>query len=441
VSIDIDGFHMPPDIAGTDRLVVAEQDGVRVLAPVLDAALVSELCIRLKAARTSLMRWPVDRVIAAIDSAARRLRDPGEPARATVLQSMQSITGYSAPMAELVLDRMAEDWLQTSLEILYRAELGGVAWESPALGLHVFAGNVPGVNVTSIVRSLLVRTAVLGKSSVREPVLAAVFAKLLAEAEPELGACVAVTYWRGGDTAIEKAVLEHAGIVVHYGGAEAITSLEERAPDHVRFVEHGPRISFAIINGADQANAAAELARAVAVFDQHGCVSPQVAWFVGDRDAAVDFAMRTAEELQRMQQELPRGRIDAAESAAIRELRARFEFRHHAGEDAEVWGGDPLLFTVAFANDAAFEGSCLNRTIVIKRADDISEVVAEVEPYAKLLQTVGMAGFGDDAAGEVAALGATRVAPIGEMPWPPVTWHHDGRRPLRELVSDESPVK
>src|SRR5690606_32859155 len=111
--------------------------------------------------------------------------------------------------------------------------------------------------------------------------------RALSDADPEIGDCVAVTWWPGGNETIEEAALARVGLVVHYGGADAIASLRSRAHPRVKFIEHGPRISFAIVR-ADTADpdAPAELARAVALFDQQGCVSPQVAYIIGSPDQA-----------------------------------------------------------------------------------------------------------------------------------------------------------
>jgi hypothetical protein len=68
----------------------------------------------------------------------------------------------------------------------------------------------------------------------------------------------------------------------------------------------------------------------------------------------------------------------------------------------------------------------------------LDALVERVRPFRPFLQTVGLAGFADDelpgVASRLGTLGVTRFAPIRDMPWPPATWHHDGRGPLRELV-------
>jgi hypothetical protein len=473
--MDIDAFHLPAGPAAT--AVIAERDDVRAYAPVLSVEQLAGTCDALRAAQARLHDVPVDRVIAAVDAAASVLLDTAAPARAIALRALTAFSGYSPQMAEVVLDRAARDWLAPALHALVHTELGGAAAVesfitrpavaatgtvrcravAPALGLHVFSGNVAGIGITSVVRALLVRSAVLGKTAAGEPVLTALFAQLLAAADPLVGACVAVTYWRGGDVGLETVALQHADMVVHYGAAASIASLRERAGPHTRFIEHGPRISFALIDAAAgragavsagppgavpgpvmAGGAARELATAVALFDQQGCVSPQLAYVIGPPERARAFAEAVAAELERLQHELPRGRLEPVEAAAIRALRARAEFAAIGSSGLELWGGTALEWSVLYTDDVAFEGSCLNRTLLVKPASSVEAVVAAARPYGSILQTVGIAGFDgsrlERAAAQLAAIGVTRVTTLAGMPWPPPAWHHDGRGPLTELV-------
>lgn len=458
--VRVSASHIPRGIAAglpaARERIIAENDGVEVAAIELDADQVDRVCTALLQARARLSDVPVAHVVRAIDAAARRLLDPSEPERIAALHSLRAISGFSAPMASHILDRIAQDWLAPALEHLLQDELGGhAAVESfahtrdgrrlravaPPLGLHVFSGNVPGVGVTSIIRALLVRSAVFGKSGAAEPVLAAAFARLLAQTDPRIGACVAMTYWRGGDAALEDAALARVGLVVHYGGAEAISALRSRAPGHVPFVDHGPRISFAVIDATSREpidRVPHELARAVALFDQQGCVSPQLAYVIGTAAQARDIAAATAHALGDVQLELPRGRIGLAEAAAIRELRTRAEFGNIAGDGGELWGPEVLDYSVILSPDPTFEGTCLNRTLLIKYVPDLETLLRAAAPAGMLLQTVGVAGFTADvltrAAAGFADIGATRITSIRDMPWPPPAWHHDGRGPLRELI-------
>jgi hypothetical protein len=453
--LELPAFHLPGEVP--PPIPVAERGDVRAVAPTLEAPQLETICQRLVSARDALRAMPTSRVVTAIDGAARRLLEHTTAERHAVLKALEVLTGYSPAMATLVLDRMAADWTRPALEALLEAEFGTVdALDgevqrargvrsliiSPALAFHVFAGNVPGVAVTSMIRSLLVRSAVFGKSAAGEMLLAPTFARLLADEDPDVGACVGVTWWAGGDADREAAVLRHAGIVVHYGGADAIRSLRGRAPEGVPFIDHGPRLSFALLGprALDEDalhDVAADLAMATATFDQQGCVSPQVAYVLGSPDDARRVGAALAVAFDNIGQQLPRGRIDAAEAAAIRALRSRAEFREIAGEETQLWCGPALDWTIIFDSEPTMSGSCLNRTLLVKPLPSLDELAAITAPARHILQTVGVAGFDDSAelVHRLANMGATRVAPIHSMAWPPPTWHHDGRGPLAELVA------
>ena len=187
--------------------------------------------------------------------------------------------------------------------------------------------------VTSIVRSLLVKAATLGKAAVGEPLLAALFARGVAEADAEIGECLAVTYWAGGDEMMERAALEAADAVVVYGGAEAVSSIRARTPLPRRGSwATGPRsLSASSDARALAGDAARTAARGAALdastFDQQGCVSPHL--FYAEEGGAVSpeaWAAMLAEEMAAVEGELPRGTLAPGESSAIRQLRAEAEF-------------------------------------------------------------------------------------------------------------------
>ncbi|HYJ78511.1 MAG TPA: acyl-CoA reductase, partial [Longimicrobiaceae bacterium] len=413
----------------------------------------------LEARERHLARRPVAEVVEAIDRVARRLLDPADELRATAERALPAVTQYSPAMVRRVLDSMAADWCAGPLRELLRSEFGDprvldgfhpsprghgrVAAFGPRLAAHVFSGNVPGVAVTSIVRSLLVKAATLGKTAVGEPLLAALFARGLAEEDPGLGACLAVTYWPGGDEELERAALEEAGAVVVYGGAEALAAVRARTPAAARFLGYGPKLSFGVV-GRDclteelAADAACAAALDAATFDQQGCVSPHLVYVEegGDVEPA-QWARLLAKEMEALERELPRGTLAPGESSAIRQLRAAAEFAEPAGGAELHASREGTAWTVVFERDPTFEASCLNRVVRVKPVPALERIPGLVEPYGAVLQTVGVTASPaatTELALALGRLGASRIVPLGRMAWPPPHWHHDGRPPLRDLV-------
>lgn len=406
---------------------------------------------------------PLDDVVRAVDRVAARLLDPGDELRRSAEEALPLVTGSSAAMVRHVLDRMAADWRRPRLEALLAAEFpdpavlegwverraasgggGRVMAVGPRLTTHVFSGNIPGIAVTSLIRALLVRSAALGKTAVGDPVLPPLFARALAEEDPGIGRCVAVTYWPGGDEPLERVALESAEAVIVYGGDEALTSVRARTPPAARFLGYGQKLSFGVVaREALAQGAAGEIAAAaaleVATFDQHGCVSPHL--FYVERGGAVTperWAELVAESLSRLAADLPRGTLSPGESTAIRQLRGATEFAQISGSGVRLHASSGgTAWTVIFDPDPRFNASCLNRVVRVKPVDDLAEVAAHVASIRPFLQTVGLAGPAERTtplATRLAIGGATRIAPIGQMAWPPPTWHHDGRPPLRDLV-------
>ena len=257
---------------------------------------------------------------------------------------------------------------------------GGVTARAtgPPLSFHVFAGNVPGVAVTSLVRSLLVKSAVLGKSAAGDALLPAEFARTLAGLSRGLGSCVAVTYWPGGEQAVEQEVMHAADQVVFYGGEAAENDLRSRLPAGTQLIVHGARLSFGLVarsalDAGRARQAARDIARAVAVFDQQGCVSPHVVYVErGGQTTPAELAMLVAQELARLDNDAPRGELTAAESSHIHQARAAAEFSSASDRVVTVHAGAGTSHTVVYDDDASFTPSCLNRFVYVKPVSELA---------------------------------------------------------------------
>jgi hypothetical protein len=455
VSAIFDAYHLPVPAGDPEGTLVAGPLRCRFPDPTpeLMAAIVGEL----RQAGRALSERPVSEIVEALDAAAARLVDPKDPLRREAVRMLPLVTGYSEPMVRLVLDRMAADWRADVLDRMLRVELGdpgvldgfvpagpgrSARAYGPKLAFHVFAGNVPGVAVTSLVRSLLVKGPVLGKVAAGEPVLPVLAARAIASVDEALGRAIAVTYWPGGTGAVEAFLLAQADLVVVYGGDAVVHSVRERAPVGTRIVEHGPRFSAGVVTAGvpegDLPPLAMAAARAVALFDQHGCVSPHAIW-VEDRDGtrAERFADAVARAMAELEREVPRGRVRPDEAARIQQERGAAELRGHAGQDVRVLAGPGTSWTVVLSDDHAFRPSCLNRFLRIHRVPTVDAALDALSEAGSHLQSVAVAAPAhqiEALAHRLAAAGATRVTTFDRIPWPPAEWHHDGSGPLSELV-------
>ena len=433
-----------------------EMEGGR--APRLTPDGVRAITQRLRNAGEALRARTVNDIVVAVDEAVARMVDDADR-RTRAVELIARFSRCSIPMAAHVLDRMAAEWRAPALRQLLDSEfrdpqmldafrpVGTTGRLLHARGaraaLHIFAGNVPGVAVTSIIRSLLVKCPVLGKTAATEPVTAVLFASALHAVDPALGQAVTVTYWPGGSRDIEGAAFHGVEQVVHYGSADAIAELRSRLPAHLTHVTHGHRISFgmvgrdAIPDHTEASLLAQDVAYATAVFDQHGCVSPHTvfveegAFSPGELAALIDRALHT------IGQQLPAGPLAPSDAAAIRNTRTVAEFRAINGEKVSVMGPDRLDHTVIFDPVPALSASCLNRTLKMCPVHHLEDVPQLVAPYRDVLQSVGLAGGAGripSLAQGLASAGVSRISSFRDLPWPSAAWHHDGRGPLLELV-------
>lgn len=455
----IRAWHLPgladEDVTEWDERVAG---GAVLRMPRLTPAQVTGAMQGIRQARSRLHARSVDSIIDVIDSVARRLLDRGDPLREAAELALPSLTGYSRPMIEHVLDGMAADWRRPALERLLEADLGGaevldrpverhgrrlMATPYPVV-LHVLAGNIPGVGVTSLVRALLVRAGSFGKLAAGEPLLPVLFARAVAEQDTAIGDAMAVAYWPGGDVAIEETAFREADAIVVYGGARALTEVRHRAPPHVPVLDHGPRLSIgfvahdALADHGTVAVLAQDVARAVATFDQQGCVSPHAIYMEDQAGNAGGDAARFAglmvEALGDMEHELPRGTLSPDEAAAVREARTRAEFGQYAGGTTELLSAPDAPFSVILHRDAGFEPSCLQRTIHVHAVRSIDDALAALRSHRPLLQSAAVAGADDALLRRIAQSGFTRITSFAQMAWPDPAGPHDGRGPLTELV-------
>lgn len=431
---------------------------LRVRYPILPPERWERLLDDLRAAGRILAQRPARELIAGIGRVADRLLDADDPLRREALTLLVPTAGISAAMAREVLDGMAADWTARRLDELLEREFGdptvldrfrrldegrAVRARGPGLSFHVGAGTVPGVSVTSVIRALLVKSAVLLKPGRGDVVLPVLFARALREEDPGLGRAMAVTYWPGGEEAAERQALEAADVVIAYGGADAIGALRLRTPVTTRFVAYHHRVSLGLIGrealSPDEAPVVARrAARAVSIFDQRGCVSPHVLYVEGG--GAVDanaWAELLAAAMADVAAELPGGELAADEASAVHQARGAAEIREASGAGVRVHTGLEGSWTVIFDPDAGFTASCSNRVVYVKPISALEDVPGVLGGAGRHLQTVAIEGVGtrsEALADALTGIGATRVTSLERAPWPPPWWHHDGASVFDGLV-------
>lgn len=464
-----DAFALPREVAAEEPGLLAQDDGAagddgRVQTRRVDASAewIRQLAGALRSAGDALADRPAEELARALGSVGARFLDPGDELRCEALELLPATSGLSAEMAAAVLDGMAADWTGQRLLRLLREELGDervldgfgpqpgsasdtgdlVMAAGPRLCVQIIAGSVPGVSVTALVRSLLLKGPTLVKPGRGDVVLPVLFARALRDADPALADALAVVYWAGGQREPEEAALTCADVVTAYGSDETVAKLRALVPVTTRFVAYHHRVSVGVVGrealGSTKTleRTATDLAESVALFDQRGCVSPQVVFVEGDRETVAGLARAVADRLARVEERLPSGPLDAERASTLHQVRGTVEMLAAAGE-VSVFHGGAAPWTVILESGESSVGACAGRTIRLRSVADVAEVPHLLEPLTPHLQTVGVAGLDErleSLASALGRIGASRVVPFRSVAFPPPWWHHDGRGPLRDLV-------
>lgn len=461
------GWRLPPAAeawpAGPTR---DTEGGVGLRAPGPSGAQVHALVDLLEAGGRALARIPVREVARVLGAVGERFTTEGDPLRTRALSELPGAAGISPAQAVHVVDGMARDWTTASLVRLLEGDFDEVevldgfrpaplAGEplrevrahplAPAgrVAVHVCSGTVPGVSVNSLLRNLLVKGPVLLKPGTGDALLPLLVLDGLHQCDDEvagvLSQAAAVAWWPGGSGgALEAVALERAGALVVYGGDDTVAELRGRVGPGVPVVDYPHRISFAVVGGTDPVASGRALARAVAAYDQRGCASPQQALVIGGAEVATAVAEAAAAGLDALDRTLPPGPPDAARASAVQQLRGTAEMRAATGEGVHLLQGPGTRWTVVLDPAEELRPSCLSRTVHVTPVPSADAVARILAPVAAHLQGVGTSGLTAVQETEVAAivsrLGASRVAPLGDLAFPGPGWRHDGQGPLRRLV-------
>jgi hypothetical protein len=99
------------------------------------------------------------------------------------------------------------------------------------------------------------------------------------------------------------------------------------------------------------------------------------------------------------------------------------------------WSPDHLGWTVIHDPDPTFKASPLHGTIYLRAAAE-NKLGAALAPVAGKISTVGLAGKTSSRLRDLFfSLGVSRFCEAGRMQFPPLTWLHDGRPALGDLVT------
>lgn len=289
---------------------------------------------------------------------------------------------------------------------------------APRAILHVLSGNTPHAALQTMLRGLLLGSHNLVKFPSGGLGKMEGFASLLPGALAAKLEC---------SRRIEDGWLDRAEAWVVFGGDSTVAEFRAKCPPHVRFQGHGHKVSLAVILEDPGFESCPLVARDVSLFEQQGCLSPQVVFVAGD---ARRYGEALAIEMERFARESPPPPLPVAAQAEIAHGRADWEFRASGDPGIRVWKGDG--WTVVFESGGELPVSPAHRFVFVKPLPE--DLPASLSGISGNLGGLGIWPSGAADAARFSAAGFSRICPVGRMQDTPFTWHADSRQNIAPLV-------
>ena len=426
---------------------MTEAEGPAPVPEPLGVAAVERVVARLRSAQDRLRRRDPQQIASSLSELADGWLSSSSAWMARAIDEISAVGPFSRPMLQEGLRRMVEPLAGGAIEALVQRELGGwhgLAYRTtPELSLHVLPSNLPGHAAIASALTLVLRSAALLKPGRADRTFSALWIESLRAHDRGLGECVDAVYWPGGREDVEDIVLAHADLVVVAGTDRAVDSVRRRCRPDVRFVGHGNRVSFAIVaRGVEHGPTAAALAADVAIWDQLGCLSPQVCFVEGGIDEARSFASRLAAELRILAERWPPGRMSTGDLVEVRRFREAAAWRGYGagGQWMFVATEDLGSGAVAVEGSIGFAPTCLHRCVRVVPYSALDDVLSVLDPHRAVLEGAGVAAPRDTSSSlrsRLSAIGVPHVVELGTLQRPTLSWRQGGRPRLADWCDPE----
>jgi len=117
--------------------------------------------------------------------------------------------------------------------------------------VHIIAGNVPHMAAISVINSALTKCDSLIKVPSNDPFTAMAIVQTMIELDPEhpVTKHVAVAYWKGGDTEVEREIYRPSRIdkLNAWGGTASMKHIQQYLVPGIELIPNNPKVSIAIV--------------------------------------------------------------------------------------------------------------------------------------------------------------------------------------------------
>lgn len=332
---------------------------------------------------------------------------------------------------ELKDKKILDEWVPTSYGRVHRQPLGVV--------FHNISGNAFVVEPLSICMGLLSKNCNIIKVSADEPYFAYEFFKSLCDIDKNICKRLSIIYFDSSNSEIYRCAVENSNCVVHWGGEKSGKVMAELCAEYgIRFILHGPKVSFEVIDKIDNLSSDAELiARDIVTWEQRACLSPRVV-FVNKNINLLNFSKQLSKSLEKISGIFPKKYGNVWDTVKIIQDRQYCILKYGLENRGKVFSSDNADFTVVM-----YEGMpekkdidrCFGRFIYVCPFENKDELLKYIHDNMKgYLQTMGYKGDDMEFIEKVTLMGVSIVTNIGEMSAHYPGTSHDGFYNISEMT-------
>lgn len=354
-----------------------------------------------------------------------------------------------------------EGWVEQSMPdgkiIKYRA--------FGSRGVHIVAGNGPGLGMITLARSAITRSDCIIKAPSNDPFTSAALGQTMCDMAPDhpITRHFAVAYWSGGDAEIEDKLYQPHNLdkIVAWGGLAGIKHVTKYLQPGLELISLDPKTSISVVgpevldDEEQMREAAGRLAIDIGGANQAGCASSRVVYVLtGSHPDGVERTSELARRVYDAIMDLP-STFSTMPKAYDRDLKAHVDALRLDDDWYDVIGGEKdegAVIVSKLPRPVDFAAYLTDRTANFVPVESIDELLLGINAYT---QTIGVwpESLKADLENVVPFYGAQRLVTLGNALYngPLVGLAHDAIEPVRRMckwianevsdgVTDSSPL-
>lgn len=314
-------------------------------------------------------------------------------------------------------------------------------------GLHIVAGNGPGLGLITLARSAVTRSDCIIKAPSNDPFTSAALGMTMCDMAPDhpITRHFAVAYWRGGDAAVEEKLYQPHNIekIIAWGGLAGIKHVTKYIQPGLELISLDPKTSISVVgpealNDEQQMKEAAyRLAIDIGGANQMGCSSSRVVYVLtGSHEDGVERVIKLGRLVYRAIMDLP-PTFSTKPKSYDKELKSYVDALRLDDEWYEVIGGEQdegAIIVSKLPRKVDFAAYLTDRTANFVPVESIDDILLGIDAYT---QTIGVWPESLKAQLEnvVPFYGAQRLVTLGNALYngPLIGLAHDAIQPVRRM--------